>query len=144
MATSRMRKTAGRMGNGHCPEVVEGEKGLRSLSEVVMGLSASMMWWCGVLVGGRGRRSSSPRGASGELVSLCLPPSPWSLGCMLCLPAARSSVETDGLDEVCDGKRPAASVRGEPMERRWSCPTTATTTATTRQPGSQLQPTPSG
>lgn len=33
-------------GDGHCPE------GLRSLSEVVMVLSASIMWWCGVLVGG--------------------------------------------------------------------------------------------
>lgn len=72
---------------------------------------------------GEGKGIITPRGASGEPVSLCLPPSPWSPGCMLCLPAARSSVETDGLDEVCDGKRPAASVRGEPMERRWSCPT---------------------
>lgn len=43
------------MGDGHCPEVVEGENGLPSLSEVVMGLSASMMWWCGVLVGGEGK-----------------------------------------------------------------------------------------
>lgn len=112
-----------------------------------MGLSASMMWWCGVLVGGGGKGIIIAKGASGELVSLCLPPSPWSLGCMLCLPAARSSVETDGLDEVCDGKRPAASVRGEPMERRWSCPTFDSESdgdGATRQPGSQLQPAPSG
>lgn len=51
MAISRIR-SGGEDGDGHCPEVVESEKGLRSLSEVVMGLSASMMWWCGVLVGG--------------------------------------------------------------------------------------------
>lgn len=86
MATSRMRKTAGRMGNGHRPEVVEGEKGLRSLSEVVMGLSASMMWWCGVLVGGGGEGDHHRQ--EGLLVSLSpcvflLPRGVWA-ACFAC------------------------------------------------------------